>query len=96
MTDFRESKIETPTGDVDGANRDFVTSVPYQAGQIRVVVNGLVGVAGDAVYGWTEVDDTTIQMASPPLVGDVVEVFYQEKQAEQIVGSPFHPSGALP
>lgn len=67
---------EFATGLINGINTTFTTSKPYVSGKMTVLLNGL------KEYGFTEINDTTIQMAiAPSNIGftDTLELIYVEK-----------------
>lgn len=101
MTDYYNSVIRELAGIVDGVNRTFTTPSKYVTGTIKVVWNGQVYEDTDDRTGWTEIDDETIELTEAPLVDDVLQAFYQDKDSQHlgldsVVGSPFDPNGILP
>ena len=89
----------TPTP--DGVVTSFFTPTRYEFGSLRVAVNGVWYEAHDDRYGWTEVDDRTIELAEPPRFHDLVQAFYTDLDATgtltvQVIGSPFHPTNLYP
>ncbi len=67
---------EIATGVINGLNKTFTTSQAYVSGKITVLLNGL------KEYGFTEIDDTTIEMESAPSNAgftDIVELIYIKK-----------------
>jgi len=82
-------KIVELVGVVDGANQDFTTPSVYILGTFRLIVNGIIYASDHPYYGWTEVDNTTIQTVTPPEAGSLMQGFYQEAEPQ---GSPFHPT----
>lgn len=70
------SRASTLTGAIDGANRVFTFPEAYSPGSPRVVVNGVVYRASDALFGWAETTSTTITLTTAPAPGDVVEALY--------------------
>lgn len=75
-------------GDVDGVNPDFITPTVYISGTLRAIVNGVVYDSSHPYYGWTEIDNTSIQMVTPPEAGSRMQAFIREAEP---VGSPFSP-----
>lgn len=69
--------IEVPVGVIDGVNTIFTTSQPYVAGTASAFVNGLLYRA-DYDDGWLETNPTLgiLTLKAPPVVGDVVQVYY--------------------
>lgn len=64
---------ETPTGAIDGTNRNFTTASSYTANQLAVYLNGLrLRRIGD----YTETGVATFQMVNAPLAGDSLSVDY--------------------
>ena len=103
MADFHESAlVELAPLSGDGANRDFFTPTNYKAGSIRVFVNGQPYPEADDRKGWVEVNDTTIKMDTAPRTGDVMQAFYQAKDAAEVLGledvrgSPYSPTEFAP
>jgi len=95
------SVLKLLNGDIDGINKTFTTDTPFVSGSIRVIVNGQVYEASDDVYGWAEIDESTIEMIVAPLQNDLLQGFYQDKASEyvlldNVIGSPFDPNGVLP
>jgi hypothetical protein len=66
---------EVPAGSVDGANDTYMTVFGYQAGSLRVYLNGLRQSAG-AADDYLEVDGQTFAFGIPPALGDVIRVDY--------------------
>jgi hypothetical protein len=100
MTSYN-SKVVALAGTVDGANKTFTTPNRYVAGTLRLVLNGQVYEADDDRKGWVEINDTTIELDQAPRVGGVLQAFYQNMDSgsfglDQVVGSPFDPTGVLP
>lgn len=96
------ARIVTLVGARDGVNKTFTSPVAFLAGTIRVIWNGVTYSADDARKGWTETNATTIQTTLAPRADDELEAFIQEATNDDVtgvagvVGSPHHPSGALP
>ena len=98
MTTIRESQLVDLTPEIaDGIVDTFVTPTAYRSGSIRVFVNGVEYSDDDSAFGWTEIDQYTIKLATAPLAGDVMACFYLAKDAaealgvEDVRGSPFAP-----
>lgn len=88
-------------GTVDSANKAFTTPSRFVTDSIRVMVNGQVYEPDDDNYGWTETGDQSIEFDNPPWVNDILQAFYQDLDTEgislqNVVGSPFDPTGVLP
>lgn len=88
-------------GTVDSVNKGFSTPSRYVAGTIKVMVNGQTYEPSDDNYGWTELTDISIEFTNPPWVGDILQAFYNDLDSEgislqNVVGTPFDPSGVLP
>jgi len=101
MVDYYNSIIEDLIGVIDGVNRIFQTASKYVSGTIKIVWNGQVYENTDDRAGWTEIDDGTIEFIEAPLVGDILQAFYQDKDSQHlgldsVTGSPFDPNGILP
>jgi hypothetical protein len=74
--DTREYITEMLQGDIDGVNTVFTTSKPYRTGEITVLLNGL------KEYQFSEINETTIQLATPPMATgfkDITECIYKLK-----------------
>jgi len=97
---YHESKIVTLSGAANGVNKTFHTPTAYVTGTLRVVHDGLVYEPDDDKWGWTEIDNTTIEFTEAPWTDDRIQAFYQESSAipsiDNVQGSPFHPTDALP
>ena len=96
-----DSVIKALNGSIDGVNKTFTTDTPFVSGILRVIVNGQVYESDDDGYGWSEIDESTIQMDVAPLESDLLQAFYQDKDSEHVslenvLGSPFDPNGVLP
>jgi hypothetical protein len=74
-----DEQFETPSGNIDGANVDYTTSLSYQAGTLRVWLNGILVRAGDD-DGWVEDDPGagTFHMNDAPRMYDQLVVRYIE------------------
>lgn len=95
------SKLVPLIGTVDSVNKGFSTPTRFVAGSIKVMVNGQVYEPSDDNYGWSETSDQSIEFANPPWVNDILQAFYQDLDSEgvslqNVVGSPFDPTGVLP
>lgn len=96
-----DSKIAALSGLTNGVNKTFTTPTRYVAGTLRLVMNGQVYEPDDDRKGWTEIDDTTIELEQAPLDGDILQAYYQDLDSgtfglDQVVGSPFHPTNDYP
>ncbi len=99
-----DSVIVALNGTIDGANKTFTTPGRYVAGSIVLIINGQVYKPDEDDYGWSETNDTTIEINTAPLTDDVVQAFYKDKDTlhdegtpfDNVKGSPFHPDGILP
>lgn len=103
MSDHYDSVIATLNGTIDGANKTFTTPSRYVTGTIVLIINGQVYKQNEDDYGWSEIDDSTIEINTAPLTGDVVQAFYKDLDTQHegtsfdnVKGSPFHPQGILP
>lgn len=102
MALVHESKIVALVGLVDNSNKLFTTPTRYLAGTLRLVWNGQVYEPDDDRHGWVEINDQTIETTKAPRPNDVLQAFYQEKDAagqlgiDNVVGTPFDPNGVLP
>jgi len=95
------SKLVPLIGTVDSANKGFSTPTRFVAGSIKAMINGQVYEPSDDNYGWAETSDQSIEFTNPPWVGDVLQAFYLDLDSEgislqNVVGTPFDPSGVLP
>lgn len=70
-------RFETVSGVVDGSNTAFITSRPYTAGSLAVLLNGLLLVQ-PLINGWSETDPSTggFDLNIAPELGDHVQAFY--------------------
>jgi hypothetical protein len=68
--------IRPLAGTVDGVNDTFTTPEAYLAGTIKVYVNGVVPLVGDD-DGWTEIDNTSVQLKEIPQSGDTIQAYYR-------------------
>ena len=74
--DTREYITEMLTGEIDNVNTIFTTSEPYVSGKISVLLNGL------KEYYFSEINETTVQMNTPPGntgFTDILECVYKPK-----------------
>ena len=80
------ARIVLAQGSIDGANTVFGTGVPYVPGSTAYILNGRIhnqqlarGPEND--YGFVELDPNggTIQVDNPPLVDDVVQIFFWDR-----------------
>jgi hypothetical protein len=72
-----DEKLERPTGDVDGVNRDFDVSLPYQSGTVRLWRNGVLVRAADD-DGFEELGGTSLRTREALLPGDTITARYLE------------------
>lgn len=70
------TRIEVLGGGVNGVNNVFQTSSPYVPGSVRIFLNGQLKRA-DFADGWIELGYDKVQLALPPLVGDVVQAYFR-------------------
>jgi len=77
------AKIVVAQGPIDGINTIFATGEPYVAGQTAYILNGRIhnqrlARGSDNDFGFVELspDSGTIQVDVPPILGDVVQIFY--------------------
>lgn len=74
FTESSEPVTEMLQGDIDGVNTLFTTSKSYASGKITVLLNGL------KEYHFSEINETTIQLADPPGgFTDILECIYKLK-----------------
>ena len=67
--------FETPSGSINGANRDYYTSGDYRSGTVRMFRNGVLQ-RKDLVDGWDEMGGKRVRMKEAPETGGVVRVYY--------------------
>jgi hypothetical protein len=74
-----DEKIETPAGDIDGANEYFTTSLPYVSGTLKVWRDGVLVRRYDD-DGWAELSPSlgTFRIREVPRLGDTLSVRYIE------------------
>lgn len=70
--------FETPTGAVDGANREFFVSIAYVATSTEVFIAGSAKTAADT-DGWDETDPDAgaFTMKKAPRTGDRILVAFR-------------------
>lgn len=76
LSESSEPVTEMLQGNIDGINTLFTTSKPYASGKITVLLNGL------KEYHFSEINETTIEMADPPKntgFADILECIYKLK-----------------
>lgn len=76
LSESSEPVFEMLQGNIDGVNTLFTTSKPYTSGKITVLLNGL------KEYHFSEINETTIEMADPPKntgFADILECIYKLK-----------------
>lgn len=67
---------ERVSGFVDGSNQVFETVVPYQAGSLQVLLNGVLK-DKQRDDGWDEIGGKLFRMKKPPQPGDFVGAYYR-------------------
>jgi hypothetical protein len=94
MTTYN-SDIVALVGVVDGINTTFTTPSNFVPGTSRIIINGQVYEPNDSEFGWSEIDNETIELTNAPLTGDVLQAFYQnlDTSSELLQGSPIDPTG---
>jgi len=95
------SVLEKLNGTVDGVNKSFETPTKFVYGTIKIIVNGQIYEPDDENFGWIETSDSSIDLETAPIVGDVLQAFYQDLDTEHlglnnVIGTPFDPDGILP
>ena len=80
----------------DGIKTDFATPSRFVFGTLRLIVNGISYESTHNYYGWTELDQQTIRIVTPPRATDQLQAFYTDADATEaelpdISGSPFAP-----
>jgi hypothetical protein len=101
MTDFYNSVLVYIDGTIDNVNKTFDTPTRYLTGTIKFIINGQIYESDDENYGWTEINNKSVEFFNSPLEGDVIQAFYQELDSkhlglQDVKGSPFDPNGLLP
>jgi hypothetical protein len=66
---------ETPTGSINGTNKNFTTAFSYAAGQLAVYLNG---VRQRRPNDYTETSSSAFQLINAPLTGDILSVDYMK------------------
>lgn len=89
------SVIKKLNGGVNGVNTTFTTPTTYIEETFKLVLNGQVYEPDDDKFGWSEVDDSTVELTTAPRSGDVLQGFYGDK-ASGVSGSPFDPNNIIP
>jgi collagen type VII alpha len=64
---------ETPTGTIDGSNRNYTTANPYTAGLLSVYLNGL---RQRPTADYSETGNQSFQFLNAPLAGDSLSIDY--------------------
>lgn len=77
----------------DGAITNFTTPDLFASGSFRLIRNGQVYEPDDPTFGWTELDNQTVQLNEAPEAGEVVQAFYTVLRSD---GSFQDPAGSLP
>lgn len=69
--------IEVPAGAIDGVNKVFTVSLPYQSGTTAVFLNGVLQRI-DFDDGWVETSPATgaVTLNEAPVLLDTVQVYY--------------------
>lgn len=68
--------IQVATGTIDGVNTVFETSADYVTGSVQVFLNGQLKRV-DLEDGWVELGGKKVKLNEPPIVGDVVQIYYR-------------------
>ncbi|PNX51459.1 MAG: hypothetical protein BV456_03085 [Thermoplasmata archaeon M8B2D] len=95
------SVLEKLNGTIDGVNKSFETPTKFVSGTIKIVVNGQIYEPDDENFGWIETSDSSIDLETAPIDGDILQAFYQDLDTEHlglnnVIGTPFDPDGILP
>lgn len=101
MPIYFDSKLKLLSGIINDVNKIFTTPSNFVSGSIKVFLNGQSYEPDDENYGWSEVDEQTIEMDNAPLTNDVLQAFYQDQDSahegwDGVKGSPFDPHGVIP
>lgn len=67
--------IEDLSGITNGINTVFRTSAPYKPGTVRIFRNGMMG-RSPLADGWVELGGDRLQLKEPPVLGDILQVYY--------------------
>jgi len=67
--------IEVPSGSINGLNKLFETSTPYQSGSVMVFLNGQLK-RQDFDDGWVELGGKAFEMKEPPETEDALLVYF--------------------
>lgn len=77
------TRIVVAQGTIDGVNTIFATGTPYVPGSTAYILNGRIHNQKtlDSPFGYVELDPDlgTIQVANPPLLNDVVQIFFWDR-----------------
>ena len=102
MPAYHESQIVRLLGDINGVNNIFTTPSSFLAGSIRLLWNGDSYEADHPTYGWTEINQFTIQTNTAPTIGTELQAFYQEHTTDEILstlvdvkGTPLGPPESI-
>lgn len=71
------SVIKTLAGTIDGVNATFTTPDPFQLGSFRLVWDGIIYPPDDVFYGYSEVNNTTVLLVTPPPLSTVLQGHYE-------------------
>lgn len=79
-------RFEAATGAIDGVNKIFLVTKPYDPGSLAVFLNGQLK-RRDFNDGWEETSPTTgvFTMKEAPLPDDVVQAFYLDSTCSDYV-----------
>lgn len=73
-----EEHLERPAGAIDGSNRDFATSLPFEPGSLRLWRDGVL-VRADDDDGFEETGPTTFRTREAPRPSDTLLVRYVDE-----------------
>lgn len=97
MAEVREATIRALAGTVNGINAVFTTPTEFEAGSLRLVLNGQLYEPTDTKFGWSETGTNQITLTTAPRSGDVLQAFYRDLDGVEVdpenvvIGSPFYP-----
>lgn len=75
-----DEQLEKPTGITNGINTEFITTIPYVSGTLKVWQTGILRCLVDVEDGWAETDPAAgeFELNTAPLAGDTIMCRYEE------------------
>lgn len=85
---------EALSGAVDGVNRTFVVTAPFNAARVQVAINGLLRLPGGVTDNGYTLAGRTLTLGEAPVPRDVVALWAEPQGAAPIILPP-PPTGAV-